>query len=179
MRILIILNADAGPQAGVVPEYNGLIEAYYLFRDAGIDVVLAAAGGGSASESTGTVSGRDDTAAARGLRRFSSDRQARDVMNDLVDLAYVCAEDFDAALCLGPQRFDTSSGAARETITCGPFAARSTRSRMTRTRSPTLNCSSRLCSRRGIRASALKTPFGGEEEEAEMPAELPEVGGDA
>jgi hypothetical protein len=91
MRILIILNAGGNPQGGVVPEYDGLIEAYYLFRDAGVDVVLAAVGGGSASVSTRTASGRDDTAAARALQRFNSDRQARDVMNDRVDLASVCA----------------------------------------------------------------------------------------
>ena len=47
------------------------------------------------------------------------------------------------------------AGAARETMTCGPLAARSTRSRTTRTRSPTENCSRRDCSRLGMRASAL------------------------
>ena len=31
-------------------------------------------------------------------------------MNDLIDLAYVCAEDFDAALCLSPQGFNSSAG---------------------------------------------------------------------
>jgi hypothetical protein len=110
MRILIILNAGGDRQAGVVPEYDGLIEAYYLFSDAGVDVVLATPGGGSASESTWTGSGRDDAAAAQALRRFNADRQAREVMNDLVDLAYVCAEDFDAALCLSPQGFNSGGG---------------------------------------------------------------------
>jgi hypothetical protein len=110
MRILIILNAGADTQAGVVPEYDGLIEAYYLFSDAGMDVVLAGPNGGSARESTGIKSGRDDTAATQALRRFGADRQARDVMNDLVDLAYVCAEDFDAALCLGPRGFNSGAG---------------------------------------------------------------------
>jgi putative intracellular protease/amidase len=108
MRILIILNANVGQQAGAVHEYAGLLEAYYLFSDAGMDVVLAAPGGGSASESTGTGSNRDGAAAALALRRFDADRQARDVMNDLVDLTYVCAEDFDAALSLGPHRLNGS-----------------------------------------------------------------------
>ena len=110
MRILIILNTDADQQAGAVHEYAGLIEAYYLFSDASADVVLAAPGGGSASEPTGTSSARDGAAAIRLLRRFNTDRQAREVMNDLVDLADVCADDFDAALCLGPQGFHGSFG---------------------------------------------------------------------
>ncbi len=110
MRILIILNADADSRTSVVREFDGLIEAYYLFRDAGMDVVVAASGGGSAGEPTGTGSRRDETAAPHAIRRFKADRQARDVMNDLLDLASVCAGDFDAALCLGLQRFDDSAG---------------------------------------------------------------------
>jgi hypothetical protein len=55
MRILIILNADADAQAGVVREFDGLIEAHYLFCDAGVDVVVAASGGGSAGEAAGQL----------------------------------------------------------------------------------------------------------------------------
>jgi hypothetical protein len=111
MRILIILNAGADPQAGAVPEYKGLIEAYYLFSDAGADVVLAALGGGSASGSPATGAGQDDAAATRILRRFDADRWTRDVMNDLVDLNSICAEDFDAALCLEAQGLNGCGGA--------------------------------------------------------------------
>jgi hypothetical protein len=103
MRILIILRAGINPQTGVVPEYNGLIEAYYLFSDAGADVVLTALGGGSASEWPATRADHNDAAAARLRRRFNADRRARDVMNDLVDLNRVCTGDFDAALCLTAQ----------------------------------------------------------------------------
>jgi hypothetical protein len=110
MRILIILNAGADPQAGAVSEYDGLVEAYYLFVDAGMDVVLAAPGGGSASESSKAGSG-SKACAAQAIRRFNADRQARDVTNDLVDLTCVCAEDFDAALCLSPQRYISRAGA--------------------------------------------------------------------
>jgi hypothetical protein len=110
MRILIILNAGADPQAGAVPEYNGLIEAYYLFSDAGADVVLAAQGGGSASGSPATGAGHDDAAVTRVHRRFDADRRARDVMNDLVDLNRVCVEDFDAGLCLRAQGFNGCDG---------------------------------------------------------------------
>jgi hypothetical protein len=110
MRILIILRAGVNPQTGVVPEYHGLIEAYYLFSDAGADVVLAALGGGSASESPATRTDHDDAAAAR-LRRFNADRRARDIMNDLVDLNRVCTEDFDAALCLTAQGVNGCNGA--------------------------------------------------------------------
>jgi hypothetical protein len=108
MRVLIMLNADADPQAGVAQEHDGLIEVYYLFSDAGIEIVLAAPGGGSAIESSGTASGRDDTSAMRAIQRYNADRRARDVMNDLVDLADVYAEDFDAALCLSRQAFNDS-----------------------------------------------------------------------
>jgi hypothetical protein len=111
MRILIILNAGAGPQPGVVPEYDGLIEAYYLFSDAGADVVLAAPGGGSASGSPATAASHDDAVATRVRPRFDADRWARDVMNDLVDLNRVCAEDFDAALCLSARGFNDCDGA--------------------------------------------------------------------
>ena len=104
MRILIILDADAGGQAGVGLGYGvgfeGLIEAYYLFRDAGLEIVVAASGGGSAGEPTG---------AATAVQRFKADRPARDVMNDLLDLASVCPDDFDAALCLDSFRSDGTS----------------------------------------------------------------------
>lgn len=110
MRILIILTADANSEAGSVPEFDGLIEAYYLFCDAGVDVVVAASGGGSADEATGTDCSRDETAAPQAVRRFKTDRLARDVMNDLLDLAAVCAGDFDAALCFEPQGFDRCAG---------------------------------------------------------------------
>ncbi len=87
MRILIILSSDAESSAG-------LIEAYYLFRDAGMDVVVSAIGGGSASPPAATISSEVS-------QRFKSDRDARDVMNDLVDLGSVCADDFDAAIWFG------------------------------------------------------------------------------
>jgi hypothetical protein len=109
MRILIMLNTGADPQAGFAPEYDGLIEVYYLFSDASFEIVLAAPGGGSASGSGRTESCRDGTTQA--LRRYYADRRARDVMNDLVDLADVCAEDFDAALCLSPWVFRSGAGA--------------------------------------------------------------------
>jgi hypothetical protein len=101
MRILIILNTDPEPQ-GVTPVFDGLIEAYYLFCDAGVDVVVASPGGGSASGSTRKDAGRQEATASPHLRRFKADRPARDVMNDLLDLASVCVGDFAAALCLGP-----------------------------------------------------------------------------
>jgi putative intracellular protease/amidase len=104
MRILIILNAGTDPQASVVPEFDGLIEAYYLFSDAGMEVVVASPDGGSAAAG----SDRDATGNTQAIRRFKADRKARDVINDLLGLASVCAEDFDAAFCLGPGRFDGS-----------------------------------------------------------------------
>jgi putative intracellular protease/amidase len=105
MRILIMLSGGADSQAGVVQEY--LIEAYYLFSDAGFEIVIAAPGGGSACVSIRAKSDLDDTAETQALRqRYNDDRRARDVMNDLVCLADVCAQDFDAALCLSSQAFN-------------------------------------------------------------------------
>jgi putative intracellular protease/amidase len=105
MRILIMLSAGADSQAGVVQEY--LIEAYYLFSDAGFEIVIAAPGGGSACLSIRAKSDLDDTAETEALRqRYIDDRRARDVMNDLVCVADVCAQDFDAALCLGSPALD-------------------------------------------------------------------------
>ena len=91
LRVLIVLGAE---RTGEEPEAAGLIEAYYQFRDAGLDVVVAAAGGGSARVAQGS-------APEGTLRRFAADRTARDAMADLVDLATVCAGDFAGALCLG------------------------------------------------------------------------------
>jgi hypothetical protein len=72
--------------------------------------VLAASGGGSAGQPSDTETRRDDRNARQALRRYNADRRARDVMNDLVDLADVCAEDFDAALYLSPQTFNSDAG---------------------------------------------------------------------
>jgi putative intracellular protease/amidase len=125
MRVLIILNADSDSKTGGVPEFDGLIEAYYLFRDAGLDVVVAASGGGSASETPATTSGGHRPATAEAIRRFASDRVARDLMNDLVDLAAVCSGDFNGAICLGPQNFgeagvnDCADGLVAQLLTAG------------------------------------------------------------
>lgn len=102
MRILIILNADGASCVAAGREYEGLIEAYYLFNDAGAEVVMAAPGGGSAYE----VGFAADADASSSFGRFRVDRRARDLMNDLVDTADVCAEDFDAVLCLQPHKID-------------------------------------------------------------------------
>lgn len=130
MRILIVLGTDTGRQANVVPGFDGLIEAYYLFCDAGVDVAVAAPGGGSASEPAATGFDRGETIASQAIRRFKTDRRTRDVMNDLLDLASVCAGDFDAALCLGTLEDRTDIliaqllGAAKTVALIGPSRGR-------------------------------------------------------
>jgi putative intracellular protease/amidase len=89
-----------------VPEQHALIDVYYLFVDAGMEVVLAAPGGGSADGV-----GVDDSPAASNFQRFKTDRRARDVMNDLIELDTVCAQDFDAALWLGAPNLKSSTTA--------------------------------------------------------------------
>jgi hypothetical protein len=107
MRILVILNANDDGQASGASEHPGLIDIYYLFIDAGIEVVLAAPGGGSADGAASA--GHEDSTTASTLQRFRADRRARDVMNDLIDLGTVCAEDFNAAIWLNSPNLHNSA----------------------------------------------------------------------
>ena len=101
MRILIILAIDPGDEARPAPEFDGLLEAYYLLTDAGAELVLASTLGGSAwASSAGDRPG--DSALAR---RFRADHRVRDILNDLLRLEDIYAEDFAAALCLGFAKF--------------------------------------------------------------------------
>ena len=102
MRVLVIL--DVGAEAGTVPQYHGLIEIL-------LSVQRCWRGYGACC--TGWWVGPSEEfrdAATQVFRRFNADRQAREIMNDLVDLALVCADDFDAALCLGGQGLNGSAG---------------------------------------------------------------------
>ncbi|MEJ0065605.1 MAG: hypothetical protein WDM85_09265 [Caulobacteraceae bacterium] len=103
MRILLILAIEPGGEAGPAPEFDGLLEAYYLFCDAGLELVVASPSGGSAWAASDRANASADLA-----RRFRADPQARDTLNDLLRLEDVHAEDFVAAFCLGFGRFDWS-----------------------------------------------------------------------
>jgi hypothetical protein len=106
MRVLLILAIDPGAEANPAPEFDGLLEAYYLLSDADLELVVASPSGGSAWAS----SDRDDTAGKQVAQRFRGDRRARDILNDLLPLDDVHPADFDAALCLGFGRFAWGAG---------------------------------------------------------------------
>jgi hypothetical protein len=101
MRILLMLAIEPGAEAKAAPEFHGLLDAYYLLSDAGLELVVASPAGGSAWAG----SDRDDEAGQGLAERFKSDSRARDILNDLLPLDDVHAADFDAALCLGFGRF--------------------------------------------------------------------------
>jgi hypothetical protein len=70
---------------------------YFVFRDADVEVVLAAPGGGSPLMEFAD----DDDASNEVLRRLRSDRTAADEFSDTVSLDQVYPDDFDAAFCIG------------------------------------------------------------------------------
>ena len=71
--------------------------AYYLFRDAGFEVVVATPGGGQPAAAPG--SGADDDGV---VERFRRDARARDDFADTLRLDQVYAEDFEAGFVVAP-----------------------------------------------------------------------------
>lgn len=117
MRILMILIADADarrPTPTPVLQFERFLEPYYLFRDAGAEVVLASLGGGDPAmrAAGGGRSGEGPT-----MRRFQADQAARDALIDTLSLDQVEPDDFDGAYCIGvsggvwPPRADNPAGA--------------------------------------------------------------------
>jgi len=117
MRILMILIADADgwPSAPApVLRFERFLEPYYLFLDAGADVVLASLHGGDPSMRTAAGERADSTPI---MRRFQRDPAARDALIDTLALHQVHPEDFDGAYGLGvsgriwPPNIDNPAGA--------------------------------------------------------------------
>jgi hypothetical protein len=79
--------------------------AYYVFRDASIDLVLATRMGGYLFLDH---SATNAPAVEVSIRRFQSDRSARDDLADTICFDDAHAEDFDAAMCIGATGDDTA-----------------------------------------------------------------------
>jgi hypothetical protein len=117
MRILIILISDADtghPTPPPVLYFERFLEPYYLFQDAGAEVVLASLKGGDPLMRT--ASG-ERTGATAVMRRFQDDHAAREALIDTLGLDQVDPSDFDGAYCLGvsggvwPPHIDNPAGA--------------------------------------------------------------------
>jgi len=101
MRILMILIPDdeaAIPPKAPILRLERVIGPYYVFRDAGAEVVLASPAGGFPRMA---AAAEDRAASSPLLDRFRADRTGRDDLTDTLDLDQIYDEDFDAALCLG------------------------------------------------------------------------------
>jgi hypothetical protein len=99
IRFLIILATD-GDNSEV--RIARLAPAYYLFKDAPAEVVLATPSGGFAdltSELRQTV--HQSVHKEPTVGRFLTDRAARDDLADTLRLDQIVTEDFDAAFCIG------------------------------------------------------------------------------
>ncbi len=95
IRLLIVLATDG--DTGEIRIVR-IAPAYYLFRDAGAEVVLATPSGGFADLS-GEL--RQTAHPEPSAQRFLTDRTARDDLADTLRLDQIVTDDFDAAFCIG------------------------------------------------------------------------------
>ena len=97
MSILIVLVSDATSGSNWAFRLNGFAQAYYLFKDEGVELTLASSAGGwpwpglarRHAEVTGSVA------------RLAEDSAAREELADTISVDQVCVEDFDGVYCVG------------------------------------------------------------------------------
>lgn len=95
--ILIILSPDADASGGDwTSRLNGFAQAYYLFKDAGVEIALASRAGGWPWP--GSASRNPETTDS--LARFAQDAAAREELADTLSLDQVCIDDFEGAYCV-------------------------------------------------------------------------------
>ncbi len=97
MRILMILAGDPLGSAAPAARLERFVAPYYLFRDAGFDVVLASPDGGEMP--LPRAGSRRQPGPL--LDRLYRDMTARDALADTIAIAKVFADDFAGAFCLG------------------------------------------------------------------------------
>lgn len=99
IRFLIILATDGGHQhENSEVRIARLAPAYYLFKEAPAEVVLATLSGGF-PDLTNEL--RQTAHQEPSTRRFLADRGARDDLADTLRLDQIVVEDFDASFCIG------------------------------------------------------------------------------
>ena len=101
MRILMILISDTDPDYRHSDRPMQLVRflaPYYVFSDAGLDVVLASREGGAPWTRPEIA---DPQISSQILRRFKTDRSAREALNDTLSLDQIDISDFAAAFCVG------------------------------------------------------------------------------
>jgi hypothetical protein len=98
VRFLVILSTvEGGDVAAGAVTLGRIAPAYYLFKDAGAEVVLATLMGGYPR----LADFKDVGPQAKSRRRFLLDTAARDDLADTLAADQIVPEDFDAALFLG------------------------------------------------------------------------------
>ncbi len=101
MRILMILISDTDPDyrdSDKPLQLARFVAPYYIFSDAGIDVVLASRDGGAPWTKREL---RGQQVSSDIIARFKADRTARDALNDTLSFDQIDQEDFAAAFCVG------------------------------------------------------------------------------
>ena len=104
-RILMILVADTDPDHRgdtASQQFARFAAPYYLFCDAGLDLVLATREGGSPwTKPDGAVQHADSEL----MRRFKADRETREALSDTLRFDQIETSDFAGAFCVGaPER---------------------------------------------------------------------------
>jgi hypothetical protein len=96
--MILIPETDAGAAKGdPVVRLERAVGPYFVFRDAGVEVVLVSPDGGSPSMAFAAESGGSTEV----IERLKRDRTAIDEFSDTISLDQVYIDDFDAAFCVG------------------------------------------------------------------------------
>lgn len=94
MRILMVLIPDVEQKSDTALRLERFLGPYYVFVDAGVDVVLASPQGGAP-----WLPGKAGVTAV--VRRFEQDMAAHEAVQDTLSLEQVHVDDFSGAFCIG------------------------------------------------------------------------------